>query len=129
MRPIRLEALSSEQLRELDELYHRTRRARLRTRVQMILLAAERGMVAAEIATIVRANEETVGRWFARYLAEGVEGPRMHPARALRRRPQQAIESGCSRSPGVVPAPWACPSCSGPRRAWRTIWPSGPGCV
>jgi transposase len=40
----------------------------------MILLAAERGMVAAEIAAIVRQDEETVRRWFARYLAEGIEG-------------------------------------------------------
>jgi transposase len=47
---------------------------RVRTRVQMILLAAERGMVAAEIAAVVRRDEETVRRWFARYLAEGIEG-------------------------------------------------------
>jgi transposase len=74
MRPIRLAALSPEQRRELDELYHRTRDARLRTRAQMILLAAERGMVAADIAAIVRVDEETVRRWFSRYLSEGVEG-------------------------------------------------------
>lgn len=40
----------------------------------MVLLAAEQGMVAAEIAPIVRQDEETVRRWSARYLAEGVEG-------------------------------------------------------
>jgi transposase len=74
MRPIRLDALSAEQLRELDELYHTTRDARVRGRAQMILLAAEQGMVAAEIAAIVRQDEETVRRWFARYLAEGIEG-------------------------------------------------------
>ncbi len=74
MRPIRLDALSPERLRELDELYHATRDVRVRTRAQMILLAAERGMVAAEIAVIVRQDEETVRRWFARYLAEGIEG-------------------------------------------------------
>jgi len=74
MRPIRLDALSAEELRELDELYHATRDVRVRTRAQMILLAAERGMVAAEVAAIVRQDEETVRRWFARYLAEGVEG-------------------------------------------------------
>lgn len=38
------------------------------------MLAAERRLSAAEIAEIVRANEETVGRWLKRYLAEGVEG-------------------------------------------------------
>jgi transposase len=74
MRPIRLDALSAEQRRELDELYHGTRDVRMRTRAQMILLAAEQGMVAAEIAAIVRQDEETVRRWFARYLAEGIEG-------------------------------------------------------
>ncbi len=74
MRPIRLDALPAEQLNELDKLYHGTRDVRVRTRAQMILLAAERGMVAAEIAPIVRQDEETVRRWFARYLAEGVEG-------------------------------------------------------
>jgi hypothetical protein len=39
---------------------------RLRTRAQMVLLAAEQGLVAAEIAPIVRKDEETVRRWFAR---------------------------------------------------------------
>jgi transposase len=74
MRPIRLDTLSPEQLRERDGLYHSTRDVRVRPRAQMILLAAEQGMVAAEIAAIVRRDEETVRRWFARYLAEGVEG-------------------------------------------------------
>ena len=68
MRPIRLDALSPERLRDLDELYHATRDVRVRTRAQMVLLAAERGMVAAEIAAVVRQDEETVRRWFARYL-------------------------------------------------------------
>jgi transposase len=74
MRPIRLDALSAGQLRELDELYHRTHDVRVRSRAQMILLAAEQEMVAAEIAAVVRQDEETVRRWFARYLAEGIEG-------------------------------------------------------
>ena len=74
MRPIRLDALPPERLRELDELYRATRDVRVRTRAQMILLAAERGMVAAEVAAIVRQDEETVRRWFARHLAEGIAG-------------------------------------------------------
>ena len=74
MRPIRLAALSAEALRGLDHLYHTTRDVRVRTRAQMVPLAAEQGLVAAEIAPIVRQDEETVRRWFARYLAEGVEG-------------------------------------------------------
>ena len=40
----------------------------------MVLLAAKQGLVAAEIAPIVRRDEETVRRWFARYLAKRVEG-------------------------------------------------------
>jgi transposase len=74
MRPLRLDGLSEEQLSELDALYHSTRDARVRTRAQMVLLAAERGLVAAEIAAIVRQDEETVRRWFTRYQAEGVAG-------------------------------------------------------
>lgn len=74
MRPIRLDTLTEGQIRELDELYHSTRDVRVRTRAQMILLAAERGLVATAIAAIVRQDEEPVRRWFARYLAEGIEG-------------------------------------------------------
>jgi transposase len=104
MKPIRIPTLDSEGLAELEELYRTTRDARLRTRAQMVLLAAERRMTAAEIAQIVRASEETVRRWLKRYLAKGVEGLRdaPHPgaprkvsteyrerlAQAVRRRPR-----------------------------------------
>lgn len=74
MRPIRLDALSPGRPHDLDELYRATRDVRVRTRARMVLLAAERGMVAAEIAAIVRRDEETVRRRFARRLAEGIEG-------------------------------------------------------
>lgn len=74
MRPIRLDALSSDQLRALDELYQTTHDARVRIRALMVLLAAERQMVATEIASIVRQHEETVRRWLARYQAEGTAG-------------------------------------------------------
>ncbi len=40
----------------------------------MVLLAAEQGLVAAQIATLVRHNEETVRRWLLRYQAEGLTG-------------------------------------------------------
>ena len=79
MKPIRIPALSPEQLDALEKLYRTTREARLRTRAQMVLLAAERHLTAAEIAEIVRASEETVRRWLKRYLAEGVEGLRDEP--------------------------------------------------
>jgi transposase len=79
MKPIRVPALTPEQLAKLEELYRTTREARLRTRAQMVLLAAEHRLVAEEIARIVRASEETVRRWLKRYLAEGVEGLRDVP--------------------------------------------------
>jgi transposase len=79
MKPIRIPALAPERLAELEEMYRTTRNARLRTRAQMVLLAAERRLTAAEIAEIVRTSEETVRRWLKRYLAEGVEGLRDEP--------------------------------------------------
>ena len=58
---------------------HHARGSTEDARAQMVLLAAERRMTAAEIAEIVRASEETVRRWLKRYLAEGVEGLRDVP--------------------------------------------------
>lgn len=72
--PLRLTDVSAEARAELDTLYRTTRDARLRTRVQMILLAVEQHMVAPAIATIVREDDETVRRWMKRYQAEGVHG-------------------------------------------------------
>jgi transposase len=80
MKPIRIPTLSSEQLDALEKAYRTTRNAQLRTRAQMVLLAAEQRLTAAQIAEIVRASEETVRRWLKRYLlAEGVEGLRDAP--------------------------------------------------
>ena len=62
MKPIRIPPLDSEQLAKLEEMYRTTRDARLRTRAQMVLLAAERRMTAAQIAEIVRSSEEMVRR-------------------------------------------------------------------
>ena len=74
MRPLQLTPLSEEQLDELKELYRITKKVRLRTRAQMILLAAEQGMTAPAIAQIVQESDQTVRNWLKRYLAEGVEG-------------------------------------------------------
>ncbi len=74
MRPIRLPPQSPEQIEDLEELYSTTKDVRLRTRSQMMLLAAEKRLVAREIAEIVRENEQTVRRWMKRYMAEGIEG-------------------------------------------------------
>jgi len=74
MKPIRLPPQSPEQLRALDDLYRTTRDVRMQQRAQMILLAAERNMVACQIADIVRKDEQTVRQWLKRYIAEGIEG-------------------------------------------------------
>ena len=67
MKAMRLPALNAEQLKELGELYQTTRDTRLRTRAQMILLAAEKGLTAPAIGEIVREDEETVRRWMKRF--------------------------------------------------------------
>jgi len=79
MHPIRIPELGPAQVEELDALYRTTRDVRLRTRAQMVLLAAEQRLTAAEIASIVRASEDTVRRWLTRYLSEGPEGLRDQP--------------------------------------------------
>lgn len=72
--PIRLPELSTEAVSELDELYRRTDDVRIRTRAQMVLLAAEQRMLVPDIARIVRSDEQTVRTWLKRYRAEGVSG-------------------------------------------------------
>ncbi len=75
MHPIRIPELEPTQVEELDALYRTTRDVRLRTRAQMVLLAAEQRLTAVEIASIVHASEDTVRRW----LSEGPEGLRDQP--------------------------------------------------
>jgi transposase len=74
MHPLTLSDVSSADLAALDHLYRSTRDARMRTRVQIILLAAEQHLLAPQIATIVRKDEQTVRRWLKRYQAEGING-------------------------------------------------------
>ncbi len=74
MKAITLFPLSAERVAELDHLYQTTKDVRVRTRAQMVLLSGEKGLVAHEIADIVREGEQTVRRWLKRYLAEGVNG-------------------------------------------------------
>jgi transposase len=59
---------------QLDRRYRTTKAPRLRTRAQMIWLAAEQGLKVPQIAAIVRESAATVWRWLKRYLAEGLEG-------------------------------------------------------
>jgi transposase len=74
MHPIRIDRLSVLLHAELDRANRTAKDGRLRIRALIVLLAAERRMVAAEIATVVRMHEETVRRWLVRYQAEGLEG-------------------------------------------------------
>ncbi len=74
MHPLSLSDVPSADLAALDQVYHATREVRIRTRVQIILLAAEQHLVAPQIAAIVRKDEQTVRRWIKRYQAEGIAG-------------------------------------------------------
>ena len=72
--PIRLRKPTEKELIELDELYRHTKQARMRTRAQAILLAAEQQLTAPQIAQIVRKDDQTVRNWLKRYNAEGING-------------------------------------------------------
>jgi hypothetical protein len=95
MHPIRINQLSAAQHAELDHANRTAKDGRLRVRALIVLLAAERGMVAAEIAAVVRMHDETVRRWLVRYQAEGVEGL------------TDAPRSGAPRRSAWVPRPVA----------------------
>jgi transposase len=73
MQAIQITDLSQEAKQALMDLYRTTRLPRMRTRAQMILLSAEQGLKAGEIARIVRESERTVQRWLKRYQAEGIQ--------------------------------------------------------
>jgi transposase len=74
MKRIVVPPLTKEQHDELEELYRKTDKPRYRTRAQMILLSAEKGLKAETIAEIVRESHITVLRWLKRYVAEGIDG-------------------------------------------------------
>jgi len=74
MKKLYVPSLSKEQKSELEELYRKTTIPRVRTRAQMILLSAEKGLNSEEIADIVRESSVTVLRWLHRYIAEGIQG-------------------------------------------------------
>jgi transposase len=58
---------TSEQMQALEAWYRTTKDVRIRQRVQIVL-------VAADIAEIVRLDEQSVRRWLKRYIAEGIDG-------------------------------------------------------
>lgn len=79
MKPIRPSPQSAEQIQALDKLYRHSKDGWLRQRAQIVLLAIEQAMVASQIASIIRLNEESVRRWLKRYEAEGIEGLKDDP--------------------------------------------------
>ncbi|WP_414472382.1 helix-turn-helix domain-containing protein [Microvirga sp. M2] len=129
MRAIRLDELSSEQLSELDQLYHTSPDPRVRIRALMILLSAERHLVAAEIAALVRQHEETVRRWFARYAAEGICGladaPRSGTPPKVTPAYRQRLLELVRRRPRALGLPFS----SGPPLGWPTLWPRRQACA
>jgi transposase len=102
--PLELPIPTAEEVAALEQLYRSTRDVRLRTRAQIILLAAEQRLTAPAIARIVREDDQTVRNWLKRYRAEGIAGlhdrpmpgapPKITPAyveqliAAVRRRPR-----------------------------------------
>lgn len=103
-KPLEIPVPTPEVLDALAQLYRSTRDARLRTRAQIVLLAAEQRLTAPAIAVIVREDDQTVRNWLKRWLAEGIAGlhdrpmpgapPKITPAFAtqlletVRRRPR-----------------------------------------
>ena len=90
MKPIEVRPLTDEELIDLNDLYHHTKVVRIRTRVQMILLAVEEKMTAPQIAKIVRQDEHTVRRWLKRFNQEGVNGLYDEPKSGSPRRVTEA---------------------------------------
>ena len=71
---IKLPPLSAKQIQELDALYRTTKNKRVRTRAQVILLAAEQKLSIPQIAAIIRETDETVRECIKRYLKHGIAG-------------------------------------------------------
>ena len=73
MKPLQITELDQTAKEELEQLYHKTKHPRIRTRAQMILLSAH-GYRAPQIGSLVLTSERTVQRWIKRYQAEGIQG-------------------------------------------------------
>ncbi|QHT71803.1 helix-turn-helix domain-containing protein [Rhodocytophaga rosea] len=106
MQAIKIEKLLEVALKELDELYSSTKLPHMRTRAQMILLSAEQGLTAPQIAQIVREGERTVQRWLKRYQAEGIG---------------ELYDAPKSDSPGKVTEAYKIALLSSVRRRPRTL--------
>jgi transposase len=78
-KPLEIPVPTAEEVDALDKLYRTTKEVRLRTRAQMVLLAAEQRLTAPAIAAIVREDDQTVRNWLKRWMAEGIEGLKDRP--------------------------------------------------
>ncbi len=70
---IRIGPLSPAQMTELRTMYRTTKDVRIRTRAQIILLAND-GLSAPQIANIVHLDPESVRHHLKRYRDEGIQG-------------------------------------------------------
>lgn len=111
MQPIQLPPLNDQQLKELNELYRKTREPRLRTRAQIILLAAEKHLVAEAIGEIVRLSDQAVRKWLKRYVAEGINGlndmPRTGTPRKVTSAYLEKLEAAVRRRPRSLDLPFS----------------------
>lgn len=73
-KPLEIPVPTAGELDALAQLYRTTRDVRLRTRAQIVLLAAEQRLTAPAIAAIVREDDQTVRNWLKRWMAEGIAG-------------------------------------------------------
>ena len=74
MKPFRLPTLTAMQHQELEKLGQTTEDLRVRTRIDMVIFAAQEEMGVSQIAAIVRESESTILRWLKRYAVAGTAG-------------------------------------------------------
>jgi transposase len=90
--PITLPPLDVQILAELHRHYNETTNAETRTRYQMIVLA-QRGLTAPQIARIVLRSDDTVARVLKRFLKGGLEAVPRHISPGRRRTVTAAWEA------------------------------------
>jgi hypothetical protein len=74
MQALEMPALTAAQVDAVAQRDRTTHHVRLRTRAQMVLLAAEQHRGVREIAAMVRECQGTVRCWLKGYAAQGIEG-------------------------------------------------------
>jgi transposase len=74
MKPLKMPELTAEQVDAVATRYRTTQNVRLRTRAQMVLVAAEQQLGVREIAAMVRECGGSARCWLKRYSARGIDG-------------------------------------------------------